>query len=391
MPAMTNDSETVLLAVTGMSPAVLTETVWALATESEPVAPQRVVVVTTTEGKAAMERDLFTPLPAWGGQTVWQTLRDSVRQRLGLAADEPLLNFEPVRVFAIPDPKSGRATELADLRTRSDNDFAADFLLEQVRGLVENPDTHVIASLAGGRKTMGALLYACLTLVGRGTDRLTHVLVNEPYDTMPGFWYPGQPGGTLVRPARGNSASVRVEPAAATVELADVPFVPLRNLFLRELGQPAGTFRRLMDLCRTNIRRSAGEHLRIEIDRSRPETQINGRRLELAPREHLVLLFFSERAKRGDTVLSAYDEVLTELEDARVAFRGEAPPKDWSDWRNSSSLNRKLDERDLTRVLSDIRRKAKQAGGGAAFLADVLPERGRVALDVPGPVIFIKP
>lgn len=388
---MTNDSETVLLAVTGMSPAVLTETVWALATEAEPVAPQRVVVVTTTEGKAAMERDLFTPLAAWGGQTVWQTLRDSVQQRLGLAASEPVLNFEPVRVFTIPDPKSGRATELADLRTRSDNDFAADFLLEQVRGLVENPDTHVIASLAGGRKTMGALLYACLTLVGRGTDRLTHVLVNEPYDTVPGFWYPGQPGGTLIRPARGKSAAIRVEPADATVELADVPFVPLRNLFLRELGQPAGTFRRLMDLCRTNIRRSAGEHLQIEIDRSRPETRINGRRLELAPREQLVLLFFAERAKRGDIVLSAYDEVLNDLEEARIAFRAEAPPKNWSDWRHSSSLNRKLDERDLTRVLSDIRRKAKQAGGDAAFLADVLPERGRVALDVPGPVIFIKP
>ena len=388
---MTNDSETVLLAVTGMSPAVLTETVWALATEAEPVAPQRVVVVTTTEGKAAMERDLFTPLAAWGGQTVWQTLRDSVQQRLGLAASEPVLNFEPVRVFTIPDPKSGRATELADLRTRSDNDFAADFLLEQVRGLVENPDTHVIASLAGGRKTMGALLYACLTLVGRGTDRLTHVLVNEPYDTVPGFWYPGQPGGTLIRPARGKSAAIRVEPADATVELADVPFVPLRNLFLRELGQPAGTFRRLMDLCRNNIRRSAGEHLQIEIDRSRPETRINGRRLELAPREQLVLLFFAERAKRGDIVLSAYDEVLNDLEEARIAFRAEAPPKNWSDWRHSSSLNRKLDERDLTRVLSDIRRKAKQAGGDAAFLADVLPERGRVALDVPGPVIFIKP
>jgi len=29
---------------------------------------------------------------------------------------------------------------------------------------------------------MGALLYAALSLLGRPQDRLTHVLVNEPFD-----------------------------------------------------------------------------------------------------------------------------------------------------------------------------------------------------------------
>ena len=39
--------QVVLLAVTGMTPAVLTETVWALARQDPPVIPDRVVVVTT--------------------------------------------------------------------------------------------------------------------------------------------------------------------------------------------------------------------------------------------------------------------------------------------------------------------------------------------------------
>jgi len=179
-----------------MSPAVLTETVWALAHEKPPVIPDRVIVVTTAAGRDCLERDLFTPNPSFGGRTVWQALRRAILPRAPNPKSEigdqrseirsqkssiPPLTLEPIRVIVAPDPATGRTRELADLRTPADNEAAADFLLEQVRAIVENPDTRLIASLAGGRKTMGALLYACLTLVGRETDRLTHVLVNEPF------------------------------------------------------------------------------------------------------------------------------------------------------------------------------------------------------------------
>jgi hypothetical protein len=38
--------EVVLLAVTGMSPAILTETIWALAQENPPILPDRIAVLT---------------------------------------------------------------------------------------------------------------------------------------------------------------------------------------------------------------------------------------------------------------------------------------------------------------------------------------------------------
>jgi hypothetical protein len=74
------------------------------------------------------------------------------------------------------------------------------------------------------------------------------------------------------------------EPSQAQVGLAHVPFVPLRNLFRRELGQPAGSFRRLMSVCRANVRLSAGENLRLEIETQHPRAAVNGRALELSPR-----------------------------------------------------------------------------------------------------------
>ncbi len=386
-PAPMAGPEVVLLAVTGMSTAVLTETLWALAHEPEPVIPSRIVVVTTSDGREAIRKELFEPLPRFGGRTAWETFRAALgaagfdlshRLRFGTTGDD-------IRVITTTDPASGQSVELADLRSPHDCEAAADFLLEQVRGVVENPDTQLIASIAGGRKTMGALLYACLTLAARESDRLTHVLVSEPFETMLEFYFPAQPGGDVA-----NRAGATIAPALALVELTDVTFVPLRNLFTRELGQPAGSFRRLVEHCQANVRRSTGEHLRVEIDRTRPTSQINGRSLELAPREHLALLFLATRAKHGETVLASYDEALADLEAFRAAIRQSAPANDWSDWRHAAGLDRPFDSRELVRVLSDIRRKAKAAGGDAAFLASVLPERGRCSLDVPGPLIHIK-
>jgi CRISPR-associated protein (TIGR02584 family) len=382
-------TDPVLLAVTGMSPAILTETIWALAhptDNAEPVIPARVIAVTTTPGRDQL-RQLLRPTSELGGLSPWAALRKALeksgfdltdRLRFGETGDD-------LRVITAADPDTLLSRELADLRTPADNEAAADFLLETVRGIVENPDTPLIASLAGGRKTMGALLYACLTLAGRETDRLTHVLVGEPYESLAGFWFPGQPGGAL----RGRQGET-IEPSKARVTLADVPFIPLRNLFQRELGQPTGSFRRLLEQCRQNVRATVGQQLRLEVETARPRLSVNGRVLELSPREHLVLHFFAARARDGEVRLASYDESLVDLNDFRRRFRQQAPARDWADWRHHESLDRDLDLRDLTRLLSDLRRKAQRAGGETAYLADILPSKGRCALDIPAPLIFLK-
>jgi CRISPR-associated protein (TIGR02584 family) len=386
--------ETVLLAVTGMSPAVLTETVWALAHENPPVIPDRVIVVTTAAGRDCLERDLFTPNPSSGGCTVWQSLRSAILPRTPTPKSQPPpLTLVPIRVIASPDPTTGRTRELADLRTPADNEAAADFLLEQVRAIVENPDTRLIASLAGGRKTMGALLYACLTLVGRETDRLTHVLVNEPFESLRGFWFPGQPGGPIAKSEiRNQKSEISFDPTTAVVELADVPFVPLRNLFQRELGRPAGRFGVLVESCREQVRRAAGEHIRLAVEQSRPEIEVNGTRVKLAPREHLVLLFLVSRAKRGEPAIGAYAEAVDPLNQFREQVRATAPPNDFADWRGGEATKAKFDDdQDLRKAVSSIRDKLRTAGGNAPLLAPCLPEKGRFSLAMPGPMIHLKP
>lgn len=385
MPETDTSTETVLLAVTGMSPAVLTETIWALAREKEPVIPHRVIAVTTLAGRSRIVDDLFSPCEFLGGTCVWDALRDSLvgdghdlagKLRFGTTADD-------IRVITATDPATARGVELTDLRNRAENDAAADFLLDQIRGITANPDCQLIASIAGGRKTMGALLYACLTLAGREEDRITHVLVNEPYETLPGFFFPDQPSP----PLRNRSGETEHSPEDAVIELADVPFVPIRNLFQRELGRAAGTFSNLVASCRSGIRQRAAEEIRLELFLHRPALRLNQSDLRLTEREQHLLLCLANLAKHERPPLPSYADAL----DALLRHR-----REWQSLTDTGILKPGTppaaifhDEQDIRRVLSDLRKKLKAMGPLGIILADALPQRGRFSLDVPGPLIHV--
>lgn len=284
----TPHSEIVLLAVTGMSPAVLTETVWALACERPAIIPDRVVVLTTVAGRQAIERDLLKPAEA-GGKSIWQELRWALLGQK--AAEDTRLILDPPRVITAPDPSAGRSDPLEDIRKPGDNFAAADFILEEVRRIVENPDTRLIASLAGGRKTMGALLYAAMTLLGRETDRLTHVLVNEPFEDgrlQPRFFFPPEapvmhrlPGGT-------SSESREFSSADAHIELADVPFVPLRNRFTDVAGLP-GSFHAMIVRYSRQLRTDAAHKVRVEIRHADHQLIVDGQPVRMRPKALAIL------------------------------------------------------------------------------------------------------
>ena len=375
-----------LLAVTGMSPAILTETIWALAHESEPIIPSRVIVVTTAEGRRPLER-LFAPVAEMGGKSPWESLRQALgdaghdltgRLRFGLTGDD-------VRVITSADPGRGETRELADIRSPGDNEAAATFLLEQVRGLVANPDVRVVGSLAGGRKTMGALIYACFTLAGRETDRLTHVLVNPPYESLQGFWFPGQPGGAL----KTHDGKEHV-PSKARIELADVPFVPISNLFHRELGRAPGGFQRLVDQCRNEVRQRSSEHLQVTLEVRRARLELNGRTLDLAPREHVVLLFLASRLKHGGAPILAYNDAIDPLHAFQADMRREADPRDFGDVRHGDAFGQGFLDIDIRRALSSLKQKLRNMDANGARLADLLPERGRFHLDLPSPQLRLR-
>lgn len=207
----------VVLATLGLAPQVLTETLYCLARATPAFVPTEIHVVTTLEGRHRAELTLLDPssamLPALAGE-------------YGL--DELAAALTPERIHVIAGPE-GR--KLADIDSDADNAAAADTITALIAAFTADPDCAVHVSIAGGRKTMGFLAGYALSLHGRPQDRLSHVLVGEPFQSHPQFFFPPlKPRVLLDRENRPAST------ADARLILADIPFVRLRPALA---GMPA--------------------------------------------------------------------------------------------------------------------------------------------------------
>ena len=143
------DKRTILIAGMGTSPAVLTETVWALCHQKKPMVPDEIVVLVTKSGKERLCTELLS-----GEKSVWEQMLAALKKEK-IKSDGKLV-FGETSIRVIPDE---RGNGVWDLRSGEDNLRAADFMLRQIRQYTESSDTVVLASIAGGRKTMSALLF----------------------------------------------------------------------------------------------------------------------------------------------------------------------------------------------------------------------------------------
>jgi len=152
---MKSANRTILIAGMGTSPAVLTETVWALAHQEQPVVPDEIVVITTKSGKDALCTAVMS-----GEPSVWERLKAALR-KAKITIDGKLV-FGETSIRVMPDEDGN---EIVDLRTGADNLRAADFMLGELRKYTEDTGTTVLCSIAGGRKTMSALLFSRVVLL----------------------------------------------------------------------------------------------------------------------------------------------------------------------------------------------------------------------------------
>lgn len=118
-----NDKKIVLVVGMGTSPAVMTETVWALAHQSESVVPDEIVVITTKSGKDALRTAIMS-----GAPSVWNRLKTALAKEK-IAIDGKLV-FGDTSIRVIPDADGNEAS---DLRTGADNLRAADFMLTSIQ------------------------------------------------------------------------------------------------------------------------------------------------------------------------------------------------------------------------------------------------------------------
>ena len=151
------NKKVILIATMGSSPAVLTETVWALAHAKKPIVPDEIVVLSARNSVDKMRHELLE-----GNGPVWEQLLFALkRDKIDI---EGKLIFGSMSIHVIPD---ARKNEMWDLRSSEDNLLAADFMMQEIRKYSESPDTEINESIAGGRKTISALLLSCMVSRGR--------------------------------------------------------------------------------------------------------------------------------------------------------------------------------------------------------------------------------
>lgn len=369
--------ETVLITTIGTSPSVLTSTIWALA-HHERVLPHRIKVLTTRLGRERLVQQVFTPSPDFGGRTAWESLCKSLEAdgfdltgRLEFAPSQAYL-----RVFTATPHGQRMPIELDDITSEAENEQVADVMLETLRGMM-NDDTRIVASIAGGRKTVSALFYACVSLIGRSNDRIIHVVVNEPFDRAdlkPPFFFPTQ---KCARLAGHDGRAVRARDAKLSI--IEVPFVPLADLFPRELGRTPGRFSALVGEYRQAGQRQSLGALRVTVHRSRPEIEVCDTPVVLAPREQLLTIFLAEHLLAGRPACAGVQDLADAVEHWRPQFAATRPRDDLSDWRCKVD-GTPLDEQDIRRALSSLGKKLRAAGPPVAILASALPQRGCFAL-----------
>lgn len=191
----------ILVAVTGMTPQIVTETVYALH-KNHNWLPEKIIVLTTLSGKKRIVEQLL------GENGYFHRLREDYRL--------PEIEFSENTIKVVCE--SG--LELDDIRTAVQNNAAADLIVREIYDLCQDDNTELHVSIAGGRKSMGFYVGYALSLFGRVQDKMSHVLVEEAFEQNREFFYPPVESQIL------NTERYGMKDAKdAQIMLADIPFV----------------------------------------------------------------------------------------------------------------------------------------------------------------------
>jgi CRISPR-associated protein Csx14 len=166
----------ILLAVTGLSPQVITETLYALNQMNRSISA--IHIITTRPGKDCLLSQLLD-----GGRGPFYRYLEEY------GVPESGIDFGPSNIHVVCD---SHGAEIEDIVDESDNAHLLAKCMELAFHQTRHPEHAVYFSIAGGRKTMGACLTLAAQMYGRTQDRLYHVLISPEFEGCRDFFYPPQ-------------------------------------------------------------------------------------------------------------------------------------------------------------------------------------------------------
>lgn len=283
----------ILLCVAGLTPQIITETLYVLTQKRHQVIDE-IRVITTLKGRDKILESLL--LPEKG--KFWQFCQD-------FSIDPNKIKFNENNIYLLNTP-DGRV--LSDILSEQDNFLVADQVCQIVSQLTADPNVKLHASVAGGRKSMGILLTAAMQLFGRPQDRLSHVLVTEDFELHPHFYYiPPKPQILEVKD-RYDRVIKEISTTNAEIYLADIPFIRLRSIVANWISNSSYSYNELVKKAQEDLDfiESANElHLHV----SKDVVEIGNRRVKLTPREFFIYLLFAQLRQKGQKTFVGLSEI----------------------------------------------------------------------------------
>jgi CRISPR-associated protein (TIGR02584 family) len=164
----------IFIAVVGTTPQIVTETLYYYSHPFYGVNRRfdEIKLITTQKGKDLLMKLLFE-----------ERQLEALSKALGLSDDNIALAEKDIILLR----KDGEAI-LDDVRETDDYDSMS-ALFDVVKQYTDDPKTRVTATVAGGRKTMSAMMALALQLYGREHDELIHILAPDDKMVFGSKWY----------------------------------------------------------------------------------------------------------------------------------------------------------------------------------------------------------
>lgn len=342
----------ILFLVTGMTPQIITETLWALACDpakQEKWVPNEIQVLSTTTGLKKIKDNLL------GDNGIFKKMCEEYNL--------PEIKFDENSLNAIIDKEGNK---LDDLKTPEENELAADMICQKVREFTQDDNVSLHVSIAGGRKTMGFYAGYALSLYGRLQDQLSHVLVSEKYETLQGFYYPALKKGqniikkTHKKMEQGHDVYEEelLDAFDAKVWLANIPFVRLREFINPKNTIVNKSFSTVIEMVNASLRPFS-----VTLDVNDRKVIIGDKECKLSPKEFSLYLLVAELKREGKTLYypaqnkRPNQEEIESMEEQQSLFN-----EIYSKYKNEKKKE-KIDEQYLCSGLAKLRKEFTEKFG----------------------------
>lgn len=273
-------SKHTLIAVTGLTPQIITETLYTLVVKKG-INIDEICIITTKRGKNVIQ-----------GKD-----REYNKKRGYPKLSEVLKNF--CEIYDMSKPRleiklaAELSTELYDIRNDKHNLLFPNKVCEVIREKSSDKNNILHCSISGGRKTMSVDLAFALSIFGRNEDKLYHILVDEKVEFNKDFWFP------------------RTDSEKYYLELSEIPYVRLSYL-LSEVTHnklfTKMTYTELVSLTQNLLNKASAEKLRFRRKSDKWEVWYSRNEpVEIQPKEVTLYRAIIENKKAGITEI----EVLT--------------------------------------------------------------------------------